>query len=148
MTLSDRDTQSENNSKKQILSKTSEVYLTSKDYKPFWDESCEEISSQLLSHIQIDSADLETYFSKQDNKSWFLTENRFQQIKDSQKNFLQSYKTSFVECKNLEDTQIKPRKIRIYPTQQQKILFKKWFGVSRKFYNETLVIYKNGSDKV
>lgn len=133
----------------QIISKTSEVYLTSNenDYKPFWDESCEEISSLLLSHIQIDSADLETCLSKQENKSWFLTEDKFNQIKDSQKNFLQSYKTSFVECERL-DTQIKSRKIRIYPTQQQKILFKKWFGVSRKFYNETLVIYKNGSDKI
>ena len=118
------------------------------DYNPFWDESCDEISSHLLSHIHIDSADLETYLSKQENKSWFLTENKFHKIKDSQKNFLQSYKTSIVECNNLEDTQIKSRKIRIYPTQQQKILFKRWFGVSRKFYNETLVIYKNGSDKV
>lgn len=73
-----------------------------------------------------------------------MTERKFHQIKNSQKNFLQSYKISFVECERL-DTQIKSRKIRIYPTQQQKIIFKKWFGVSRKFYNETLVIYKNGS---
>ena len=115
--------------------------------KPFWDDSCELISSNLLSHIQIYSADPETYLSKQYDKSWFLTENKFNQIKDSQKNFLKSYKTSFVECKNLENSHIKSRKIRIYPTQQQKILFKKWFGVSRKFYNETLVIYKNGSQK-
>ena len=144
MTLTDKYTQCENNSK------TSEVDLTlkEKDYKPFWDYSCELISSHLLSHVQIDSADLETCLSKQVSKSWFLTENKFNQINDSQKNSLQSYKTSFVECENLENSQIKSRKIRIYPTQQQKILFKKWFGVSRKFYNETLVIYKNGSDKV
>lgn len=117
------------------------------DYKPFWDNSCELISSHLLSHIQIDSSDLETCLSKQENKSWFLTENKYHQIEESQSNFLQSYKTYFVECERL-DTQIKSRKIRIYPTQQQKILFKQWFGVSRKFYNETLVIYMNGSDKV
>lgn len=134
--------------KKQVLPKTSKVDLTSKEkyYKPFWDDSCEFISSNLLSHIQIDSADLETCLSKQDNKSWFLTENKFSQINDSQKNLLQSYKISFVECERL-DTQIKSRKIRIYPTQHQKILFKRWFGVSRKFYNETLTIYKNGSQK-
>ena len=137
------DIQYENN----YLKDSSKESLIEKDYKPFWDDFCGIISSNLLSHIQIDSADLETYLSNQDNKSWFLTENKFHLIKDSQKNFLQSYKTSFVECKNLEDTQIKSRKIRIYPTQQQKILFKKWFGVSRKFYNETLVIYKNGSQK-
>ena len=131
----------------QIQNKDPTNKVGSKDYNPFWDKSCEEISSHLLSHNQIDSSYLETYFSKQDNKSWFLTENKFHQIKDSQKNFLQSYKKYFVECKNLEYTQIKSRKIRIYPNQQQKILFKQWFGVSRKFYNETLVIYKNGSQK-
>lgn len=127
-----------------MLSKES---LIEKDYKPFWDDFCGIISSNLLSHIQINSAGLESCLSKADEESWFLTEKKFNQIKDSQKNFLQSYKTSFVECKNLENSQIKSRKIRIYPTQQQKILFKRWFGVSRKFYNETLVIYKNGSKK-
>ena len=155
MALPDMSTKCDNNFQKKILFKTSEMDLTSneKDYKPFWDDSCELISSNLLSHIQISSADLEldyssTYLSKlKDHKSWFLAERKFHQIKDSKKNFLQSYKTSFVECENLEETFIKSRKIRIYPTQQQKILFKKWFGVSRKFYNETLVIYKNGSQK-
>jgi transposase len=130
------------------VSKDSNIDSIEKNYKPFWDDSCELISSNLLSHIQIDSADLETCLSIHDDKSWFLKENKFHQINDSQKNFLNSYKTSFVEYENLEDTLIKSIKIRIYPTQQQKILFKKWFGVSRKFYNETLVIYKNGSDKV
>ena len=128
------------------LENTSKSLLLVNKYEPFWCDSCELISSNLLSHIQIDHADLETCLSKQENKSWFLTENKFHQIEDSKRNFLKSYKTSFVECERL-DTQIKSRKIRIYPTQQQKILFKKWFGVSRKFYNETLVIYKNGSQK-
>lgn len=125
---------------------SSKESLIEKDYKPFWDYFCGIISSNLLSHIQINSAGLESCLRKADEESWFLTEKKFHQIKDSQKNFLQSYKTSFVKCERL-DTQIKSRKIRIYPTQQQKILFKHWFGVSRKFYNDTLVIYNNGSDK-
>ena len=128
------------------VSKESKLSSSENIYKSFWDYSCEEISLNLLSHIHIDSADLETCLSKQENKSWFLIENKFHQIDESQSNFLQSYKTSFVECERL-DTQIKSRKIRIYPTRQQKILFKRWFGVSRKFYNETLTIYKNGSQK-
>lgn len=124
--------------------------MNKKDYKPFWDDSCEAISSHLLSHTQIDSADLEStsYSSKMVEDSWFLTERKFHSNKNSQKTYLQSYMSSLVECMDLGDTQIKSRKIRIYPTQQQKILFKQWFGVSRKFYNETLTIYKNGSDKV
>ena len=40
----------------------------------------------------------------------------------------------------------KSRKIRIYPTQEQRILFKQWFGVSRKFYNESVSWY-NQKDK-
>ena len=136
------DIQYENN----YLKDSSKESLIEKDYKPFWDDFCGIINLNLLSHIQINSAGLESCLSKAEEESWFLTENKFHQIKDSQKNFLQSYKTSFVECERL-DSQIKSRKIRIYPTQQQKILFKKWFGISRKFYNETLVIYKNGSQK-
>lgn len=128
------------------------MQTSGKDYKPFWDDSCKAISSHLLSHTQIDSADLEsissgTYLSKMVEDSWFLTERKFHSNKNSQKTYLQSYMPSLVECTDLEDTQIKSRKIRIYPTQQQKVLFKQWFGVARKFYNETLTIYKNGSEK-
>ena len=126
--------------------------MNKKDYKPFWDDSCEVISSHLLSHTQIDSADLEsvssgTYLSKTEEKSWFLTERKFHSSKNSQKTYLQSHINSLTDPTNLEDTQIKSRKIRIYPTQQQKTLFKQWFGVARKFYNETLTVYKNGSKK-
>lgn len=125
------------------------MQISKKDYKPFWDDSCEVISSHLLSHTQIDSAGLEStsYSSKMVEDSWFLAERKFHSNKNSQKTYLQSYMPSLVECTDLEDTQIKSRKIRIYPTQQQKILFKQWFGVARKFYNETLTIYKNGSKK-
>ena len=120
-----------------------------KDYKPFWDNSCEIISSHLLSHTQIDSASLESisYLSKMVDNSWFLTERKFHHNTNSQKTYLQSHINSLTDPTNLEDTQIKSRKIRIYPTQQQKTLFKQWFGVARKFYNETLTIYKNGSEK-
>ena len=125
------------------------MQIIEKDYKPFWDDSCETISSQLLSHIQIDSAGLEStpYLSKMVENSWFLTERNFHQNNSPQKIYLQSYINSLTDYIGLEDTQIKSRKIRIYPTQQQKILFKHWFGVARKFYNETLTIYKNGSEK-
>lgn len=120
-----------------------------KDYKPFWDDSCEAISSHLLSHTQIDSAGLESisYLSEMVVNSWFLTERKFHQNKNSQKTYLQSYTNSLIDYTDIEDTRIKSRKIRIYLTQQQKNLFKQWFGVARKFYNETLIIYKNGSEK-
>ena len=125
------------------------MQTSEKGCKPFWDDSCEIISSHLLSHPQIDSASLESisYLSKMVENSWFLTERKLHQNENSQKTYLQSYINSLIDYTDLEDTQIKSRKIRIYPTQQQKILFKQWFGVSRKFYNETLTTYKNGSEK-
>ena len=119
-----------------------------KNIKPFWNDSCNGIGSHLLSHTQIDSAYLEsTCLSKMVENSWFLTERKFHPDKNSQKTYLQSYISSLVEINGSVDTQIKSRKIRIYPTQQQKNLFKQWLGVSRKFYNEALDIYKNGSEK-
>lgn len=125
-----------------------EVTSNKRDYKPFWDDSCEVISSHLLSHVQIDSARLESSsLSKVVDNSWFLNERKFHQNTNSQKTYSQSYTNSLIDYTDLEDTQIKSRKIRIYPTQQQKTLFKQWFGVARKFYNETLTTYKNGSEK-
>lgn len=103
--------------------------------KQFWDNKCDIISSHLLSHIQIDSAD-DIY---NDDKSWFLQNHKFS-FNDFKE--INLYKEN-ISIKHI----IRNRKIRIYPTQRQKILFKKWIGVSRKFYNETLSIYKNGSDK-
>jgi len=81
------------------------------------------------------------------DNSWFLIERKFHQNTNSQKTYSQSYTSSLRDSTNLGDIWIRSRKIRIYPTQQQKILFKRWFGVARKFYNETLTIYKNGSEK-
>lgn len=43
-------------------------------------------------------------------------------------------------------TKVKSRKIRIYPTHEQKQLFSRWFGVSRKIYN-TAVDFYNRKDK-
>lgn len=53
--------------------------LNEKNYKPFWDDTCEDISSHLLSHTQIDSAALESSSSKTLDNSWFLTERKFHQ---------------------------------------------------------------------
>lgn len=89
----------------------------------------------MLSHIQINSAD----DICNNDKSWFLQNHKFS---------FNDYKETNLYKENISVKPIiRDRKIRIYPTQQQKILFKKWIGVSRKFYNETLSIYKEGSDK-
>jgi putative transposase len=42
-----------------------------------------------------------------------------------------------------EVTVIRSKKIRVYPTPEQKVTFKKWLGVQRFVYNKT-VEYLNG----
>ena len=119
-----------------------------KDFSPFYDGLCKEISSHLLSHIEIDYADSALNCSnscsnKTVENSWFSISQRFHPNKNLQKTFSQSFTSSLAECTVLEDTRIKSRKIRIYPTQQQKMLFNQWFGISRLCFNKAVDKYNN-----
>lgn len=116
-------------------------------YKTFYDDLCKNISSHLLSHKDIDNA-----MSGWDGssctmvvKSWFLSK----QIISNNKNLQKSYGQTFFPVRR-EDTVsstfvTKTRRIRIYPSQQQKQLFNQWFGVGRKVYN-TCINHFNEKD--
>ena len=128
--------------------KTLEADSTSKekDLTPFYNDLCKEISSRLLSHTEIGCADsdsnsLNPCLSKMVEKSWFSTKLNFHHNKNSQKTCLQFFTSSHVGCMDLGVIQTKSRKIRIYPTKEQRNLFKRWFGISRKFYNESVAFY-------
>ena len=140
-------------SQTQKSSKTSEAVLTTKekDCNPFYNDFCKEISSQLLSHIEIDCAGsdlnlLNSSCSKTVGKSWFSIEPKYHHNENSQRTCWQYFTYFHAGCMDFVDTRIKSRKIRIYPTQEQKHLFRKWFGVSRKVYN-TSVEYYNDENK-
>lgn len=150
MTSQDKSSICVKNSQTQKSSKTLEADSTTKekDCNPFYNDFCKEISSQLLSHIEIDCADLDSNLfssslSKTEAKSWFLIESKFHPNKNSQKTCWQFFTSSHAECTDFVGTNVKSRKIRIYPTQQQKITYKQWFGVSRKFYNASVEYYNN-----
>ena len=121
--------------------------IVQKDYKTFYDNLCKGISSHFLSHKDIDKAMLvcDTSFCAMNIKSWFKVKQIITHNKNSQKSYLQSFISSHTECMVLNATVIKARRIRIYPTQQQKQLFKQWFGVGRKVYN-TCVNHFNNKD--
>jgi putative transposase len=117
-------------------------------FRPFWNESCSDINSQLLSHIEIDCADLDsTYLNllskKMVGNSWFSTNLRAVQNKNSLQTYYQSYISSLAECMDLGDIQNKSRMIRIYPTNEQKKIFLGWLGVSRLVYNKTIEYKQN-----
>lgn len=114
------------------------------DCKTFYDDLCKNISSHLLSHKDIDNV-----MSKWDGsssainvKSWFLTKQVTVYNKNSQNNYNQVFLPSLAEHLVSDTVITKTRRIRIYPTQQQKQLFNQWFGVGRKVYNTCINHFK------
>ena len=125
--------------------------LNAKDCNPFYNDYCKVISSHLLSHTEIGCADSvsnssNSFLTKTAEKSWFSTTLMFHHNKNSLRTCLQYFMYSPVECTGCAVTSVKSRKIRIYPTIQQKSLFNQWFGVSRKLYNTAVNEY-NAPDK-
>lgn len=133
----------EDNSQQQKSSKILDQDLISneKELKPFWNDTCKEIASHLSLPIEIDCVDSDLNYltflqSQMVEKSWFSTKMNFRQNKNCQQ-ILSQFCTYFpVECMAYES--IKTKSLRIYPTKEQKIILKQWFGVSRKIYNETI----------
>ncbi len=117
------------------------------DCKTFYDDLCKGISSHLLSHNDIDKAmsKCDSYSYTMTVKSWFSTKQITSYNKNSQVDYLQPLMPSCTECMVSDAIVTKARRIRIYPSQQQKRLFKQWFGVERKVYN-TCVNHFNEKD--
>ena len=117
------------------------------DRKTFYDNLCKDISSHLLSYKDIDCAMSEYDRSScvMTINSWFSSKQVTAHNKNSQNNYKQVFLPSIAERMVSEAVVTKTRRIRIYPTQQQKQLFKQWFGVRRKVYN-TCINHFNEKD--
>ena len=109
--------------------------------KTFYDDLCKDISSHLLSHKDIaqSMSDCDKSSCVIAVKSWFSTKQVTTYNKNSQKNYMQRF---FPACTVSSASVIKSRRIRIYPSQQQKQLFKQWLGVGRKVYNTCINHFK------
>ena len=110
---------------------------------PFWNSFLTTISKKLWLPTTTDLQDLEkTYFigSSQNTglKSWSLTPpNSDQMNKNLQKISLLSQLFSPLDTMAEEDQRY-ARKIRFYPTKEQKMMLNKQFGLSRYYYNKTV----------
>ena len=114
----------------------------------FYDDTCKAISPHLLSPTEIDSAvsDLSCLNSSSrgaEVKSWFLVSQKIVSNENSRKICSQYFKSSREEGTDLVSTQIKTRKIRIYPTKEQRTLLRRWLGVQRLVYNQAIQHYKD-----
>lgn len=108
-----------------------------KDSKTFYDDLCKDISSHLLSHKDIDNtmSKCNKSYCTMNVKSWFSVNKLIANNNNSSTTYYQPFMSSHTECMGSDAIVTKSRRIRIYPTQQQKQLFKQWFGVGRKVYN-------------
>ncbi len=75
------------------------------------------------------------------NKLWFTVKQLYQPKNNSSNQSFLSSKTEFI---NSDETLLKSRKIRIYPTFEQKKILKQLFGMSRFMFNKTIEFVKNG----
>ena len=142
--------QGEHSSVKKKSSKTLvQVSTTSGSaFSQFYDDTCKAISSHLLSPTEIESAvsDLSCLNISSrgaEVKSWFVVNQRIAKSVNSRKTCSQYFKPSRAECTGLDGIQIKHRKIRIYPTKEQRTILRKWFGVQRLVYNQAIQHYND-----
>lgn len=117
-------------------------------FSQFYDETCKAISLHLLSPTEIDSAvsDLSCLNSSsrgEEVKSWFSINQRIALNENSREIYSQYFKPSRAECTDLVSTQLKTRKIRIYPTKVQRTILHRWLGVQRLVYNQAIQHYKD-----
>jgi len=159
----DRSNSSNENTQNTDSSKTSDQESTSKgkDCKPFWNDASKEWSKKLWSCTKTGCVDLDSSFwslssHKPTQNSWFSTTGKRAKVmpKNSQTTCSQSPRFLWQdimeneqrETENEEDkpkVEMKARKIRVYPTQQQKNKLMTWFGVVRKTYNWCVDALKN-----
>ncbi|MCC3427813.1 MAG: transposase [Microcoleus sp. PH2017_01_SCD_O_A] len=139
LNLCENDIQKLKSSKASALDST----LREKDCKPYWSELCAQISSRLLLPVETSKADSDLSYSslwssKTVENSWF-SQTLFTALKpNSQPIFLPSFTATVAECTASGATARKSRKIRIFPSPEQKALLKRWFGVSRFVFNATI----------
>ena len=123
--------------------------VVQEDRKTFYDDLCRNISSHLLSYKDIDCtmSEWDSSSCAMTVNSWFSSKQITVHNKNSQKTYWKSCMYSHKGCMVPNAIVTKARRIRIYPSRQQKQLFKQWFGVGRKVYN-TCINHFNEKDIV
>jgi putative transposase len=141
--------------RKEKLSKTSAAGLTSKEkgFVPYWNERYQENVSDLWLPTETVLQGLDTNLSNGLLKnpaanSWFTTRLFEPQNKNLLKTSSKFYTYSLAECTDNDDIElIRTKRIRLYPTAEQKSLLRNWFGVSRLTFNWTVEQLKEPGTK-
>lgn len=121
--------------------------LKEKSFLPYWNESCKELSDALLSPIKTGSLDSGLTCSngsanKTGVKSWFSMKQVFLQKRKWLKTYLPSCTASVPDSTACVNTNLRCRKIQIYPSVELKKVWKQWSAACRYVYNQAISYQK------
>jgi putative transposase len=118
-------------------------------FKPFWNESVQELSNELCLPTKDNCTD--TYDTELN--SWFSVKSMT--IEHNCKKVYPLLETKFPKTEQLKEVDVdtkplaeKARKIRVYPDIEQRQIISKWLGAQRWIYNKALNEIKNNNCKV
>ena len=121
--------------------------MSAKDFRHFYDDPCRQLSALLLSPSEIDSAvsDVSCLNTSPRGEvvSWFLATQRRAKRAESWRNLSRCFKRSSTDGMDLVGAKFKSRRVRIYPTKEQRDLLRRWFGVQRIVYNHAIERYND-----
>lgn len=145
MTLSAKKNLCESITRTTKSSGISEVESTSKEknFSGFWNNQHLEMSKKLWLPIETDSVDLDLNSLSGSSlntmlNSWFSMIVKVPLNKNLSQTSYQLSQFSHVGFPDSENILKRSRKIRFYPTKQQKIILFKWFGVARYSFNKAV----------
>lgn len=123
-----------------------------KDCSPYWTDWHEEQSSRLWLPTRtalpaLVSNSSPTCSSKTVANSWFSIELNTAPSESYPTIFSPSFTSSLAECTGCDDTLLKSKKIRLYPTRQQESIFRQWFGTARVAFNAAVSFLKTPGTK-
>lgn len=123
--------------------------LTSKgkSFLPYWNESCKELSDVLLSPTKTGLLDsgltcLNGSLSSTGANSWFSMKQVFLQKPRWLRTSLPSSTASVPDSTDLENTKLRCRKTRIYPSAELHSVWKQWSAACRYAYNQAISYQK------
>ncbi len=118
-----------------------------KNFLPYWNESCQELSEQLWSLTKTDwldsvSTGLTGSASNLTVQSWFSTRQTFLHLQKWLKTS-SPFSTVFpADYTDLESIKLRSRKIKIYPSYELKKLWNKWVAAVRYCFNLAIAYQK------